>query len=49
MFERLLIALAFVMPFAAPAAVAGPYPTPVEGDYTVKDFRFVSGEALPEL
>ena len=25
------------------------YPTPVEGDYVVKDFRFRSGEVLPEL
>jgi len=25
------------------------YPTPVEGDYIVKDFRFRSGEVLPEL
>jgi homoserine O-acetyltransferase/O-succinyltransferase len=25
------------------------YPTPVEGDYVIKDFRFRSGETLPEL
>src|SRR5215471_444721 len=25
------------------------YPTPVEGDYVVKDFHFRSGEVLPEL
>ncbi|HXD10430.1 MAG TPA: alpha/beta fold hydrolase [Anaerolineales bacterium] len=25
------------------------YPTPVEGDYVVKDFKFKSGETLPEL
>jgi homoserine O-acetyltransferase/O-succinyltransferase len=25
------------------------YPAPVEGDYVVKDFRFRSGEVLPEL
>jgi len=25
------------------------YPAPVEGDYTIKDFHFRSGEALPEL
>jgi homoserine O-acetyltransferase len=25
------------------------YPAPVEGDYTVKDFHFRSGETLPEL
>ena len=25
------------------------YPTPVEGDYVIKDFHFRSGETLPEL
>ena len=25
------------------------YPAPVEGDYTIKDFKFRSGESLPEL
>ena len=25
------------------------YPAPVEGDYVIKDFRFRSGESLPEL
>jgi len=25
------------------------YPTPVEGDFTVRDFRFHTGETLPEL
>src|SRR6185436_18825520 len=25
------------------------YPAPVEGDYLVKDFKFKSGETLPEL
>jgi homoserine acetyltransferase len=25
------------------------YPAPVEGDYTIKDFKFRSGEILPEL
>src|SRR6266849_1949976 len=28
---------------------AASYPNPVEGDYIVKDFRFVAGETLPEL
>ena len=31
---------------AAPATV---YPTPVEGDYVIKDFTFTSGQTLPEL
>ncbi len=25
------------------------YPTPVEGDYTIENFKFVSGETLPQL
>jgi homoserine O-acetyltransferase len=49
MFRRLLIAFAFVMPFAAPAAGAAPYPAPAEGDYAIRDFHFVSGEPLPVL
>ena len=31
------------------AACAADYPTPVEGDWVVRDFRFHSGEVLPEL
>ncbi|HEV3243024.1 MAG TPA: alpha/beta fold hydrolase [Chthoniobacterales bacterium] len=28
---------------------AADYPTPTEGDYTIRDFKFTSGETLPEL
>ena len=28
---------------------AADYPTPTEGDYTIRDFKFQSGETLPEL
>jgi homoserine O-acetyltransferase/O-succinyltransferase len=28
---------------------AAPYPAPVEGDFVLKNFRFTSGETLPEL
>jgi homoserine O-acetyltransferase len=31
------------------AAHAAEYPAPVEGDYVIRDFKFASGEALPEL
>jgi homoserine O-acetyltransferase len=31
------------------AARAADYPAPVEGDFALKDFRFASGETLPEL
>ncbi len=41
---RSLAALLF-----ATAVYAADYPTPVEGDFTVRDFRFHSGETLGEL
>jgi homoserine O-acetyltransferase/O-succinyltransferase len=31
------------------AAVAADYPKPAEGDYVIRDFRFASGESLPQL
>jgi homoserine O-acetyltransferase len=34
---------------ACGAAVAADYPAPTEGDYVIRDFRFASGETLPEL
>ena len=34
---------------AASFAFAADYPTPTEGDYTIRDFQFTSGETLPEL
>jgi homoserine O-acetyltransferase len=33
----------------ANAACAADYPTPTEGDFTIRDFKFQSGETLPEL
>jgi len=35
--------------FVAGWAWAADYPTPVEGDWVVRDFRFHTGEVLPEL
>jgi homoserine O-acetyltransferase len=34
---------------AAAVASAADYPTPTEGDHTIRDFKFTSGETLPEL
>ena len=34
---------------AANFAFAADYPTPTESDFTIRDFRFTSGETLPEL
>jgi homoserine O-acetyltransferase len=33
----------------ASIASAADYPTPTEGDFTIRDFKFQSGETLPEL
>jgi homoserine O-acetyltransferase len=41
--------LLFVLLFAAGAAFAADYPAPTEGDYLIRDFRFASGETVPEL
>jgi homoserine O-acetyltransferase len=41
-------ALAAAAP-ATGAQAARSYPEPVEGDYVIRDFRFESGETLPEL
>jgi homoserine O-acetyltransferase/O-succinyltransferase len=35
--------------FAARFVFAAEYPAAVEGDYTIRDFKFASGETLPEL
>lgn len=45
----LAITLAAVAALLAPAALAAPAVAPREGDFVVRDFRFRSGETLPEL
>lgn len=35
--------------FGAPLAHAAEYPTPKSGDYVLKEFRFATGETLPEV
>ena len=44
---RIFAHLLFILP--ASLALAADYPAPTEGDYTIRDFRFASGETLPEL
>ena len=44
--------LRFVLLFLALScglAAAENYPAPKEGDYIARDFKFTSGESLPEL
>lgn len=45
---RRLFALTLVFTLVANAN-AGDYPTPDQGDYVIRNFRFQSGESLPEL
>src|ERR1044071_3626527 len=45
----LLLALTRVAAAQAAAPSAQSYPEPSQGDYVVRDFRFGSGEVLPEL
>ena len=33
----------------APSAFAANYPDPVQGDYIIHDYKFVTGQMLPEL
>jgi homoserine O-acetyltransferase len=45
--SRCSLAAFFV--FLALPLCAAEFPTPVEGDYTVTDFKFVTGETIPQL
>jgi homoserine O-acetyltransferase len=42
-------AVLFVFSLAASVGFGADYPAPTEGDYTIRDFKFASGETLPEL
>jgi homoserine O-acetyltransferase len=44
--KLLLVPLVFL---ALGGVCAAQYPAPTEGDFVIKDFRFTSGEVLPEL
>src|SRR5438093_76795 len=45
---RSTLAAAFLLA-ALQIVGASDYPAPAESDYTIRDFRFTSGETLPEL
>ena len=49
MLKHVLPAALIVLLAAAPYAAAQSYPTPVEADFVAKDFKFQSGETLPEV
>jgi homoserine O-acetyltransferase len=44
-----ILAILFVGLVASNAAPAADYPPPSEGDYTIHNFKFTSGETLPDL
>src|SRR6266516_4903650 len=46
--RRFTLSLSALLASAA-ALRAADYPAPTEGDYVVRDFRFASGETLPEV
>ena len=46
---KILIRAFALLYFCKFAVVAADYPTPTEGDYTIRDFKFTSGEVLPVL
>jgi homoserine O-acetyltransferase len=41
--------LVFLLTFTTNLIRAADYPAPAEGDYVIRDFKFASGETLPEL
>src|SRR5215510_5507799 len=45
--KKVLIALCLIVIACAPSFAA--YPIPVEGDYIIQNFKFKTGEVLPEL
>jgi homoserine O-acetyltransferase len=47
--RRTLQSLLAIMLFASAAIGAAQYPVPIEREFVLKDFRFTSGETLPQL
>ena len=47
--RSMILRLAAFFLVALPLVTAAEYPTPKEGDFVLQDFRFQSGETLPEL
>ena len=46
---RINASISFCIFLAVSIALGADYPTPTSGDYVLHDFRFESGETLPEL
>jgi homoserine O-acetyltransferase len=46
---RLLAIMGVILAVGLPASAQTSWPNQREGDFVIKDFRFASGETLPEL
>ena len=49
MVRTVVVALVVLLTLFDRSAIAADYPAPVEGDFVLRDFKFASGESLPEL
>src|SRR6476646_535284 len=48
--SRIILSILFILTLSRAFTAQTPnYPAPVEADYVIKDFKFRSGETLPEL
>ena len=47
--SRVHVAVAFVLALIAAPAGAADYPAPKQGDWIARDFKFHTGEVMPEL
>jgi homoserine O-acetyltransferase/O-succinyltransferase len=47
--KNIALGVMLLFVFQLRSASAAEYPAPVEGDYVIKDFKFRTGEVLPEL
>ena len=47
--NRICASLLLIIAAGAVSSRAADYPSPAEADYTIRDFKFSSGETLPEL
>jgi len=47
--KKLIPVAALVSLLMSASLFAATYPTPVEGDYVIKNFKFATGETLPEM
>src|SRR5438045_4687740 len=45
----ILCVVALAVAIRATLFAAADYPAPIEADYTIRDFKFASGQTLPEL